>query len=120
MEHYETLLFKGLINGGGSSSETYSCILLTGDFDRMVKLNQNIQDMWDYLDKPLQALVITILQHCDSRAPMTRTETDYPRYFVDRMARMAAYAKCALIDNYDEVEQEEAVFNLIITTQYSR
>lgn len=118
MEHYETLLFKGLINGGGSSSETYSSILMTGDFDRMVNLNQNIEDMWDYLDKPLQALMISVLQHCDSRAPQDKE--DYPRYFVDRMARMAAYAKYALIDNYDEVEKEEALLNILIIEQYYR
>ncbi|WP_257971605.1 hypothetical protein [Vibrio parahaemolyticus] len=31
MEHYQYLILKGLINGGGSSSETYVYQLLTGN-----------------------------------------------------------------------------------------
>lgn len=57
MEHYKHLILKGLINGGGSSSESYVYRLLTADFK---KGNESVSRMWRYLDKPLQAELIEI------------------------------------------------------------
>lgn len=117
MEHYETL-FKGLINGGGSSSEAYSSILLTGSFDRMIKLNTTIDEMWNYLDKPLQAVMIDVMIHCDAFAPQDREE--YPSYFVERMARMSANAECSPLDECDETEKRREEIKSMILDRYYR
>ncbi|HDM8140683.1 TPA: hypothetical protein P0E12_004973 [Vibrio harveyi] len=63
MEHYQHLILKGLINGGGSSSETYVYRLLTGDFSNCTT---SVSHMWGYLDKPLQNIIKEILSDvCD-------------------------------------------------------
>lgn len=58
MEHYEHLIIKGLINCGGSSSESYVYQLLTGDVNDN---SSSVARMWGYLDAPLQSKLATIL-----------------------------------------------------------
>jgi len=58
MEHYERLIIKGLINRGGSSSESYVYQLLTGDVNDK---SSSVARMWGYLDAPLQSKLATIL-----------------------------------------------------------
>ena len=104
MEHYEHLIIKGLINRGGSSSESYVYQLLTGDVNDN---SSSVARMWGYLDAPLQSKLATILDDvCSvsiaglSDAEVVKVLTEYmadkagrraffentPRYSIDRMS----------------------------------
>lgn len=63
LSHYDHLIIKGLMNKGGSSSETYVYKLLTGDIE---KGNKSITDMWNYLDPDLQTKLIIIFHETDT------------------------------------------------------
>lgn len=59
MEHYQHLVLKSLIKGGGSSSETYVHSILTGVF---TKDSRSVTDMWGYLDVPLKEMLVDIFE----------------------------------------------------------
>ena len=52
MEHHQHLI---LINGGGSSSETYVYQLLTGNVSDE---GSSVSHMWGYLDNPLKETLL--------------------------------------------------------------
>lgn len=59
MEHYNKLIIKALIFGGGSSSESYSNRLITGSGSDK---NESVSYMWSYIDFELQERIIEIIE----------------------------------------------------------
>ena len=59
MEHYNKIILRGLILGGGSSSEAYANRLITGvGSDK----SESVSQMWSYLDLELQERIIDIIK----------------------------------------------------------
>ncbi|MBM5275252.1 hypothetical protein HYN57_13645 [Vibrio parahaemolyticus] len=58
MEHYETIIIKGLL-GGGSTNETFSSRLIQGTGIEKV---ESVSEMWAYLEGELQQKVIDVIE----------------------------------------------------------
>lgn len=86
MDHYTHLILKGLINRGGSSSETYTYRLLTGDCSDS---SESVSHMWGYLDNPLKFLLCDVLEEiCGvDLDPITNfNDKEMVRVLIDYMA----------------------------------
>lgn len=120
MEHYEHLIIKGLINRGGSSSESYVYQLLTGDVNDN---SSSVARMWGYLDAPLQSKLATILDDvCDvsiaglSDAEVVNVLTEY---MADKGGRQAFF-KSNSRDSIDRMSDEEYEKGIELAIQEKR
>lgn len=59
MEHYNKIILRGLILGGGSSSEAYANRLITGGGSDK---SESVSQMWSYIDFELQERIIEIIE----------------------------------------------------------
>ncbi|EKO3439455.1 hypothetical protein NTE19_003347 [Vibrio fluvialis] len=86
MDHYQHLILKGLINGGGSSSESYTHSLLTGRFNEE---SSSVSRMWGYLDNKLQDLLIEIFDEVCGVDLSNKTDSQIVAELIDYMADKA-------------------------------
>lgn len=120
MEHYEHLIIKGLINRGGSSSESYVYQLLTGDVNDN---SSSVARMWGYLDAPLKSKLATILDDvCGvsiaglSDAEVVNVLTEY---MADKGGRQAFFKNNSR-DSIDRMSDEEYEKGIELAIQEKR
>ncbi|MCP4867042.1 MAG: hypothetical protein GY897_24170 [Alteromonas sp.] len=120
MEHYEHLIIKGLINRGGSSSESYVYQLLTGDVNDN---SSSVARMWGCLDAPLQSKLATILDDvCRvsisglSDAEVVNVLTEY---MADKGGRQAFFENNSR-DSIDRMSDEEYEKGIELAIQEKR
>lgn len=118
MEHYQHLVLKGLINGGGSSSESYVYTLLTGNFSDN---DSSVSRMWSYLDTPLQEYLIEVFADVCRLDLSNMTDSQIVRELIDYMADKAGRSEFfattdrSIIDRMSDDEYEAAINKLINT-----
>ncbi|EGR0199608.1 hypothetical protein FRN31_22250 [Vibrio alginolyticus] len=116
MEHYQHLILKGLINGGGSSSETYTYQLLTGDISEQ---GRSVSHMWGYLDNQLKAMLIEIFSEVCSLDLANKTEKQVIPLLIDYMASKSGRKEFfkvndrAVIERMSDDEYERGIDELI-------
>ncbi|WP_105903520.1 hypothetical protein [Vibrio gangliei] len=86
MEHYDHLVIKGLINRGGSSSETYTYKLLTGS---VTEQGSSVSQMWNYLDNPLKERLIEIFDEICMVNLKGKSDSQIVQQLIDYMANMS-------------------------------
>lgn len=86
MEHYQHLILKALINGGGSQSESYVYRILTGTFNEQTS---SVSDMWGYLDNPLKAMLAEILSDICRVNPRDHSDAEMVRELIEYMSKKA-------------------------------
>lgn len=116
MEHYQHLILKGLINGGGSSSETYVYQLLTGDVSEQ---GSSVSHMWNYLDNPLKDRLIEIYTDICSVDLTNKTDHQIVPLLIDYMAEKSGRRELfkvndrSVIDRMSDDEYESAIHDLV-------
>ena len=116
MEHYQKLIIKGLINGGGSSSETYTHAILTG---KCSEESRSVSGMWDYLGVPLQKMLIDILDDICGVDLNGKDDSQIVKTLIDHMANKGgrneffATHSQKEINNMSESEYERGIDDLI-------
>lgn len=116
MEHYQHLILKGLINGGGSSSETYVYRLLTGNVSEQ---GESVSRMWGYLDKPLKEILIEIFADVCSLDLANKTDKQIVSTLIDYSANKSGRDEFfkvndrAAIDRMSDEEYERGIDELI-------
>ncbi|MCR9653223.1 hypothetical protein NB537_00215 [Vibrio parahaemolyticus] len=102
MEHYQHLILKGLINGGGSSSETYVYQLLTGNVSDQ---GSSVSHMWGYLDNPLKETLIEIFADICSLDLTNKTDRQIVPLLIDYMAEKAGRSEFFKVNDRREIER---------------
>ena len=102
MEHYQHLILKGLINRGGSSSETYVYQLLTGDAP---KIGRSVADMWGYLDTPLQEQLIEIFNDICRVDLTNKTDKQIIPLLINHMANHSGRQEFFKVNSRADIER---------------
>lgn len=102
MEHYQHLILKGLINGGGSSSETYVYQLLTGDISEQ---GSSVSHMWGYLDTPLKETLIEIFEDICRLDLTNKTDKQIIPLLIDYMADKSGRNEFFKVNDRRDIER---------------